>query len=322
MERVINAHTPEYLQGFSIGISPRGLVADRLAPVVRVDNQSDKYRKWTAESFIAHDTLWAPGTVPKEIRSSYSNDQFFSKLHKLRHPLLDQEKKNADADLKLEMRYTKVTTTAVAIAREVRVAALAQNQANYLGGLVVTKAGGAEWDSVPANVIEDLKKMLSDVADSIKAPISELSVVIPEYVFRKTIQHNANVLDRIRYSQLGVVTADLLVAILGCREVILPAVQTATLPNATADLTTLTTANLWADNVIVAKLGAEGGTDDEPAWMYSFNWEAGTGGQRRRVRIYRAADEGVEADYVEVSEAMDEKQTMNQAAGIIRNVLA
>jgi hypothetical protein len=59
---------------------------------------------------------------------------------------------------------------------------------------------------------------------------------------------------------------------------------------------------LWGDTVWIGVIN-DGKNANVPYFSRSFNWAAGTDGQRRRVKQYRMADEGQEGDWIEVAEA-------------------
>jgi hypothetical protein len=86
-------------------------------------------------------------------------------------------------------------------------------------------------------------------------------------------------------------------------------------------ITGYTTSYAWLDNVW-AGLIADGQNDMIPAFSRTFNWTAATGGQVRQTRVYRTADEGQQADWIEVQEAVDEKIVYSAAGGVIKNTLS
>ena len=324
IERV---HTPAFLQGIALNFPTPQLIADRVAPRRRVNKQSDKYRKFGKDALYQYESTWAPGAIPNAIKTELSEDQYFAELRKLRHQLLDTEVRNADNDIDLRTLYTERVTAAIRIAREQRVANLFRTAGNYPGGNVITKAGAAEWDAAgvinTVQPITDLENIIGAVSDSALVSRDMLTVVIPEQVFRKALRHNSAIRDYFKYTQGGVMTQDILAALLGVREVVV-AVGQAVAPgvqNAGTDIITgITTTYLWGDDVWVGV--AEGVLDTEYTFAQSFNWTEETGGQEIQIRQYRSADEGQELDWIEAKEAIGEKIVANFAGGLIKNTLA
>jgi hypothetical protein len=327
-DRVTRAHTPVFLQNVSLGFRNRDLIADRVSPRVPVNAQSGKYRIWGKNENITHESRWAPGAIPNAIETRWSDGTYFAELRKLRTLLLDTELRAADSDLNLRTHYTEFVTNAIAISREKRVADQFTTAGNYAAGNKITKAGGAEWDiagvAATDQPLQDLFQIIRAVALAAMVPASSLSVIIPEPVYLTAIWKNAAILDRIKYSERGIVTYDLLAGLLGVKEVI-PAQSLSAGPGpevADADVVTgYTNTYLWGDTVWVGLINA-GQNDMVPTFSRSFNWRAETGGQDRQIRQYRAEDEGREADWIECKEAVGEQIVYADAGGIIINTLS
>jgi hypothetical protein len=326
-DRVTRVHTPAFLQRVSLGFQNREFSADRLNPRVPVGNQSDKYRVWGKNKLIVHKADWAPGTIPNAIEIRWSEDTFYAGIRKLRTLLLDTELRNADSDLDLVTNATETVTDAIALAREKRVADLYTAAATYPGANVITKSGGAEWDQAAVadeQVFTDIIALGSIIADASLVPLSQLTVAIPEPVYRLAMMRNTALLDTIKYTQTAVVTWDLLAAAFGVKNVIpLTAVSAGTGPEVEgADVITgYPTTYLWADNVWIGLVN-EGANQRQPTFARGFNWRAESGNQDRQIRRYRAEDEGREGDWIECKEAIGEKVVYSSAGGVIKNTLS
>jgi hypothetical protein len=327
-DRVTTAHTPRFLQNVSLSFRNRQFIADRVSPRIRVPNQSDKYRVWGKDFNVVDETRWAPGTIPNETRLIYSSATFYAELRKIRALLLRTELRNADDDLDLSTQATLKVTNKIAIGREKRVADLFTTPGNYSAGNKVTKAGGSEWDQAAVastdQPIQDIMALLRAIALASGVPISEMSVVVPEIVYTTAIYKNTAILDRIKYSERGIVTYDLLAALLGVKEVIPAASMYAGTGPEVADaspVTGYTNSYLWGDTVWAGLIN-DGANNDGPSFSRSFNWLVETGGQERQIRRYPAEDEGREADWVECKEAIAEAIVFADAGGIVINTLS
>lgn len=326
-DRVTRAHTPVFLQNVSLSFRNKELIADRVSPRVSVNNQSDKYRVYGRRNLLTHESRWAPGTIPNAIELRWSEDTFFAELRKLRTLVLDAERNNADSDLDLDTKATELVSDAIAISREKRVADMFTLATNYAAGNKITKSGGAEWDiagvAATDQPLQDLFQIIRAVALAAMVPASALTVVIPEPVYLTAIWKNAAILDRIKYSERGIVTYELLAALLGVKEVIPAPSMTVGAGPEVADsdvITGFTPAYLWGDTVWVGLVAA--GDNNAPSFSRSFNWRKESGGQDRQIRKYRAEDEGREADWIECKEAIGEKIVFADAGGIIINTLS
>lgn len=326
--RVDRVHTPAYLQQLAIKFSPRELIADRVAPRVNVPKQSDKYRIFGKNTLMTHESRWAPGAIPNAITVRWSEGTFFVDIRKLRTLILDTERRNSDNEIDLEQTHTEAVTSAITISREKRVADLFTTAANYGATHKITKAGGSEWDSATAlgnsQAIIDMQAMIAVLVQDAMVAASELTVVIPELVYQKALANNVGILSRIQYSSTGIVTTDLLRALLGVKEVILSSSMSAGAGPEVAEsdvITGFTTTYLWGDNVWIGLVN-DGSNQNRPTFARSFNWRAETGGQERQIRKYRAEDEGREGDWIECKEAITESIVFPDAGALIINTLA
>lgn len=325
IERV---HSVGFLTDLALRFPTPQLLADRLAPRVRVRKQTDKYRKFGKDAFYnTGDNTWAPGAIPNAIRTELSEDQYFALPRKLRHPLLQAELNNQDDDLNLRTTYTERVTLAMRIAREARIAALFTTTGNYGGTHVITKAGGAEWDNVgvinTVQPITDIESMIQTVTADAFVTRDMLTVVIPEPTFNKAIRHNSAIRDYFKYTIGGVLTQDILAALLGVKEVLLARTATAGSgpQNANNDIITgITTTYLWGETVWVG-VTPNDATGGEYSFARTFNWTEETDGEELRITEYDMADLGQEGYWIEGKEAVDEKIVANFAGGIIVNTL-
>jgi hypothetical protein len=327
-DRITRVHTPDFMQNVSLGFRNRELVADKVAPRITVNAQSNKYRVFGKNQNLTAEARWFPGTIPNAIETRWSEGTYFAELRKLRTLLLDTEVRNADGDLDLRTKYTENVTNAIALAREKRVADLFTTAGNYSAGQKITKTGGSEWDQASvvstAQPLIDIMALISKVVINAMVPASALTVIIPEPVYLTALWQNAGILARVQYSNTGVVTTDLLKQLLGVKEVIQVASMSAGPGPEVADsdvVSGFTMTYLWGDTVWVGLIN-EGQNDNVPSFARSFNWTAETAGQERQVRQYRAEDEGREADWIECKEAIGEQIVYADAGGIIINTLS
>lgn len=327
-DRVNRVHTPVFLQNVSLGFRNREMIADRVAPRITVGKQSDKYRVWGRRGMLIHESRWHPGAIPNAIELRWSEDTYYAEIRKLRTLLLDTERNNEDSDVQLETRATQLVTGAIELAREKRVADLFTASANYNASNIITKAGGAEWNQASVlnteTPLNDLLTAAEAIALRAMVPISALSVVIPEPVYNGAIRRNTAILERVKYSETGMVTYSLLQQLLGVKEVMTAASMSVGAGPEVADsdvITGFTPTYLWGDTVWVGLIG-EGSNDNTVSFARSFNWKKETAGQERQIRKYRAEDEGREGDWIECKEAVGEKVIFKDAGGIIVNTLS
>jgi hypothetical protein len=92
--------------GRSPSLQARELIADIVAPRIKVPKQSDKYRIFGKNTWmIVHESRWAPGAIPNAITIRWSEDTFYADIRKLRGLVLDTE------------RATRTTTGSISSSR-------------------------------------------------------------------------------------------------------------------------------------------------------------------------------------------------------------
>lgn len=326
IERV---HTVGFLTDLALRFPTPQLLADRLAPRVKVRKQTDKYRKFGKDAFYnPGDNTWAPGSIPNAIRTELSEDTYYALPRKLRHQLLQSELNNVDDDMDLRTLYTERVTLAMRIAREARVAALFTLTTNYVAGHILTKGGAAEWNAAgiinTVQPITDIEGRIDVITADAMVTRSQITVVIPETVFNLAIRHNTAIRDYFKYTMGGVLTQEIFASLLGVKEVLLASTQTAGSgpQNANNDIITgITTTYLWGDTVWVGVTPSDA-TGGEYSFARTFNWTGETDGQELQIREYDMADLGQEGNWIEGKEAVDEKIIANFAGAIIVNTLA
>lgn len=124
---ISDVHVSRPLTNLAIHYQVPNLIADRVFPKVPVENEVDKYYKFTAlEELISYSTLRAPGDPANEMEFAPTTSTYTCEEHALKQPLPVRVVANADEATQLERNTVKKLTRALQIAFERRVQALAQ----------------------------------------------------------------------------------------------------------------------------------------------------------------------------------------------------
>ena len=331
-DRVTRAHLIAFLTELAVKFKAPSGVADAICPRVPVKKQSDKYRIWGKDRFVHRGTnsaKWVPGTAPNEITMRWSEDTYQADLYKLRTMLTDTERNNADDDLDLDGNAVEYVSLALEILREQRVATLFTTAGTYAASHKKAVAGGSEYDVAGVlatnQIVKDIDAIVSAIKPDAMCTSQELTVVIPDDVFDLGIKRNAAILDMIKYSERGIITVEILRSVLDVKQVLLASSLAATpaIEVEGSDVVTgYTSARIWPDSIWIGLVAGDGKNQQQPSFARSFHWKVETGGQDRQVKVYRDPDEGKEADWVEVKEAVGEKVQFPLAGGLITNCLS
>jgi len=295
-----NVHLDVILSNISVAFPNNGLVGNMLYPQVNVRRQSDKYYVFGREAWGVEPggDFRAPGTVANEIPGlAVSTDTYFAKEHSLQIPVTDEERENVDNGLAPDRDGTELVTSKILLAREIAMRDQAQTAANYAAGYSVTNAGGTLWsDYVNSDPIGQVKGVRRIIHAGL---FFEPNVGIFPYQVMSILEDHPDFIERIKYSERGIITSEIMGALFGIGNLIVPGVGfNSANPGQTAAL-----GYLWGKDVILAYVPPRPGLRI-PAFGYEFNW--GYQGSRAMV-TERWREEPRKSDIIRVSRRYDLK---------------
>jgi hypothetical protein len=305
-----NVHIDIILTNISVAFPNAGFVGPSLFPPVPVNKQSNKYYIFGREAWQPEPDgdYRAPGTVANEIPGlALSVDTYFAREHSLQIPITDEERENADSPLSPDRDGTELVTQKILLAREVNMQALVRDTTQFAAGYSVTLAGATQWsDYVNSNPIADIRTGVRKVHAGLF--IEPNTAIIP-YQVMSILEDHPDFIERIKYSERGIVTPDIVAAIFGIENIIVPGVGY----NATANPgQTASLQYLWGKDVLLAYVPARAGMKI-PAFAYEFTW--GYGGGLPQV-VERWREEPRKSDIVRVSRRYDLKFVAKDASGL------
>lgn len=294
-----NVHLDVFLTNISLGFPNNGLVGENLFPQVPVRKQSNKYYTFGREAWLPSSSDYrAPGSVANEIEGlAVSSDTYYAQEHSLQIPITDEERENADPPLQPDVDGTNLVTSRVMLGREVAMKNLVQTAANYDSGMSTTLSGTSQWsDYVNSNPIADVKTGIRAVHAKL---FLEPNVGIFPYQVMQQLEDHPDFIERIKYSERGILTPDIIASIFGLNRIIVPGVGVASgNPGQT-----LTVGYLWGKDVILAYVPDSPGMK-VPAFGYEFVWGFPGSGA---MEVARWREEPRKSDLVRVSRRYDLK---------------
>lgn len=277
-------------------------IAGSCFPLISVPKQSDLYFQYSQGDFMrAEAAIRAPGTESKGAGYDLTTASYSAAVFALHKDVADQIRQNADAPLDMDADATKFLTQQMLIKRDLDWSTDFFSGGSWTGS---TTAGnitpGTKWDASGATPIEDIEAQ----ADSIEAKTgfrgNTLVLGVDAY---NALKNSADVVDRIRYTQTGTVTEELLASLLGMKKVMVArGVYNSALEGATDSVGRIYT----GDSALLLYV------PDSPSLMhpsagYTFAWQyAGAGGDGQRVSRFRM--DHLRSDRIEMEMAYDQKQ--------------
>lgn len=292
-----NVHIDQVLTNISLGYPNNGLVGNALFPEVRVRKQSDLYYEFGREAWLPEDDERAPGSRTVEIPGlEVSTNPYFCREYALQIAIPDEERENADTPLAPDRDGTELVTSKIMLRREQRMFDLVTAVANYHTGHSTTLSGTSQWsDFANSTPIVDLKTGLRQVHSAL---FMEPNTAIIPYEVMSQLEDHPDFIERIKYSQPGVITADIIASVVGLQRIIVPGLGYDSSGNPGA---TPTLSYLWGKHVVLAWVPGRAGLKT-PSFAYEFVWRY-SGGQSQVAERWRNNER--KSDIVRVSRRYD-----------------
>jgi hypothetical protein len=292
-----NVHIDEVLTNISVGWSNEALVGERLFPVVQVRKQSDKYYTFGREAWLPESGDYrAPGTEANEIPGlAVSLDTYYAQEHALQIPVTDEERENADSPLSPDRDGTELVTSKIMLGREKAMSDLVRDASQYATDMTVDLSAGTDtqWDEANGDPIADIK----DGRHAMHANVfMEPNTAIIPYQVMSVLEDHPDFIERIKYSERAILTPELIAAVVGLPNIIVPGTGIATSAS-------LIPSYLWGKDVILAWVPPRPGLRI-PAFGYEFVWGYGGG---RAMATDRWREEKRKSDIIRTSRRYDLK---------------
>jgi len=304
-------HQDKMLTNFSKGYQNGAMIGRQLLPELRVAKQSDKYYIFGKEAWAPTDDVRAPGGEAHELPGiAVSTDTYFCTEHAQQTPVADEEVQNADSPLAPRVDATQYTVDKIEMTREIAYKTLLATSANY--SHKITPSG--KWDDFTnGDPIADVRLGMKTIKAHIFRPPNVL--FLPDQVIDSIIDH-PDFLDRIKYTQFGMTTEDVLARIFRVERVISPLSGYDTAREGQAESLDY----IWPDCAILMYVTPTPAMKS-PTFGYTFCWPYdNAGGALRPVERWR--EERRVSDVVRVRFRYDFKVTNWDAAYFFNDVLS
>jgi hypothetical protein len=286
-------HIDKVLTNISVAWPNNGYVGEALFPGVNVNKQSDKYYVFGREAWAPENDLRAPGSIANEVPGlALSLDTYYCQEHALQIPVTDEERENIDSPLAPDRDATELVTSKILLGREVAMKNLVTTAANYGSGLSTTLVGTQQWsDYVNSDPIANMRAAKAAIHARI---FVEPNVAIIPYQVMTVLEDHPDFIERIKYSERGIVTSELIASIIGVQKIIVPGIGI----NSAALGQPVSLGYLWGKDVVFAYVPPRAGLRIA-AFGYEFTWHGQV--------VDRWREEPRKSDLIRVSRAYDLK---------------
>jgi hypothetical protein len=301
-----DVHVNRPLTNISIAYIQRAqdFIADKVFPIVPVMKQSDRY-------FVYDQGYWFQTAAQKRAPSTESagsgfdldnTPTYFCDVWAVHKDVDDQTRANADQPLDLDRDATLYVTQQMLLRREIQFAASYMTTGIWSGFQVSGSPtdfqpntnGKGYWDSSTSNPMADID-FLKQAIKSQTGFLPNTLIVSNDVFF--ALRNNASVLDRIKYTQRGVVSEELLANLFGVEKFLVSSVVQNTAQE-TAPPNTGTYSYLSSNNFLLVYANPAPSIL-QPSGGYVFSWQGlfGAGAQGNRIMTFRM--EQLKSDRIE-----------------------
>lgn len=315
-----DVHVNRPLTNVSIAYIQRNqdFVADKVFPIVPVMKQSDRYFVYTKDFwFRTQAEKRAPATESAGTGFHVDNTPtYFADVWSVHQDVDDQTRANADEPLDLDRDATLFVTQQLLLRREIawtqKFMAINTWQGYKPGGSAADAniSSGApfdgQWDTTNSNPMSDID-FLKQQIKSQTGMLPNCLVVADDVFF--ALRNNAAVLDRIKYTQRGIVSEELLAALFGVEKfLVASAVLNTAQEGATGSNPAGGSFGFLVKNQFLLVYANPAPSILQPSAGYIFSWQGlfGAGAQGNRIKTFRM--EQLEADRIEGEMAFDMHQ--------------
>lgn len=220
IDRALTNMSVAFMQDASV------FIADKVFPVVPVQKQSDTYFIYSKEDFFrdeaqerADGAESAGGTYDVELAPPY-----FCRVKAYHKDVTEQERVNSDDPLRPDQDSTEFVSHKLLLKREIDWAT-----AYFQTGVWDTELSGVAADPSTNQVLQwnvatsDPIKLIRDQKTKMVEETGYMpnKLILSPYAFNALCEHPL-ILDRIKYTQKGVVTKELLASLLDVEEIYIP----------------------------------------------------------------------------------------------------
>jgi hypothetical protein len=293
--------------------SSDAFIADKVFPKVPVMKQSDLYWKYSKSDWRRTDVQRrAPSTESPGVGWNMDTDQYFCHVYAVHKDIDDQIRANADSNFNLDRDATEFVTNQHLLKRDIdwtnsyfKTGIWATEKTGTVlgtgaGNFVQWSDGGSDPLGVEAMWLIQFR-LMTGFAPNV--------CVMGAYVMAALKQH-PDIIDRIKYTQRGVVTEDLIATLFDVDELYVT-YATHSIGPSKPDARTQDAAQTFAfigdpAGVLFAYAPASASIMT-PSAGYTFTWKGYIGGNNEGVKVKKFRMEHIVSDRIEAEQTYDQK---------------
>ncbi len=253
------------LSNISLGYKHPEHVGMHLFPVVPVSQTGGKIIQFGKEAFRLYSTARAPGENARRVRFGHEGKPYAVENHAMDAVVPREWMRDASVvpGINLATRAINLVNRSGSLVLENQQAGIARNAANYDANHKLTLAGTDQWsdyaNSDPIGDVDDAKEAVRE-SIGIYPNVMEISAKV-----FKILKEHPTILDKIKHTQTGVVTADLLQSVFDIPKIVIG--KAIAFDDADASI------DIWGKDVVLAYVPDSTTGHEEPSYGYTYQIE-------------------------------------------------
>lgn len=332
---VRDGHVDVLLTNISVAYmqDAKNFIADQVFPVVPVEHASDLYLKYNKSEFFRDNVQARPyGGESAVIGFDVSTATYYCEEQAVSAMLDDRERANATPPYDPERGKVMLLTANQLVHRDIDWARKYFTTSVWTGGTGLNSgAAGADYTgSATSNTgsngflqFDQAASTPVELVDQVKEQVVSVTGYMPNVIVMgarvfRALKNHPEVLDRIKYTQRGLVTEELLAALLGVDKVLVPrAIKNTAKEGATDSMSFIHSPT----SMLLAYAAGSPGLEQASAG-YIFSWTGLLGDAAFNSGVWRGRDERKHSDWFEVRMAYDAEVVASDVAVFFTGVVA
>lgn len=288
-------------------------IADKVFPKVPVQKQSDMYWKYSKSDWRRTDVKRrAPGTESAGVGWNMDSDQYFCHVYAVHKDIDDQTRANADSNFNLDRDATEFITNQMLLKRDID-----WTSSYFKTGVWATEYTGVgsapgatqflQWDLANSDPIADVARWIIAFR-KLTGFAPNIGVMGPAVM--AALKQHPDIIDRIKYTQRGIVTEDLIATLFDLDELYVSYATVASgpqIPDARQQDAAATFDFIGNSQGFLLAYAPNNPSQQTPSAGYTFTWRGYLGGNAEGIRVKRFRMENIASDRVEAEQTYDMK---------------
>jgi len=280
-------------------------IATKVFPLVTVQKQSDMYWRYSKSDWRRTDVQRrAPSTETPGVGWNVDTDTYFAHVYGVHKDIDDQLRANADSNFKLDSDATSFVTNQLLLKRDLDWSATYFRTGVWgtdLKGVAATPGTDEflQWQLATSDPITQLAGLQIEFVR--ETGFKANTLVIGANVL-KALKNHPGIIDRIKYTQKGIVTTDLIATLFDVERILVSYATVAAgpqIPDMSAQDAAASFSFISNPNSALLCYTPSSPSIMQPAAGYTFSWGGYLGGNSQGIRIKRFRQEHIASDRIE-----------------------